>query len=41
MRGFYLDRPWNMLGTNGWDTLRECIDGSDAILATLDRYKNN
>ena len=25
LRGFYLDRPWNRIGTNGWDTLLNAI----------------
>ena len=25
MRGFYLDRSWNMIGTTGWDTLNNAI----------------
>lgn len=25
MRGFYLDRAWNMVGTTGWDTLNNAI----------------
>jgi hypothetical protein len=27
IRGFYLDRAWNMIGTTGWDTLRNAING--------------
>jgi hypothetical protein len=27
MRGFYLDRAWNMIGTTGWDTLKNAING--------------
>ena len=26
MRGFYLDRAWNMIGTTGWDTLNDAIN---------------
>jgi hypothetical protein len=26
LRGFYLDRPWNMIGTTGWDTLKNAIN---------------
>lgn len=37
MRGFYLDRAWNMIGTNGWDALREVLMGEDMIMATLAR----
>ena len=27
LRGFYLDRAWNMIGTTGWDTLNNAING--------------
>jgi len=40
MRGFYLDRAWNMIGTTGWDILKECVLGKDAIGASLDRIKH-
>ena len=26
MRGFYLDRAWNLIGTTGWDTLNNAIN---------------
>lgn len=26
-RGFNLDRGWNMIGTTGWDTLRNAVNG--------------
>lgn len=41
MRGFSLDRTWNMIGTTGWDTLRELLNGEDKILATINRWKEN
>jgi len=25
MRGLYLDRPWNMIGTTGWDTIEYAL----------------
>lgn len=28
-RGFYLDRAWNMIGTTGWDTLRNAVLGEE------------
>lgn len=28
MRGFYMDRPWNMIGTTGWDTIGNALDSS-------------
>ena len=27
LRGFYLDRSWNRMGTTGWDTLNNAING--------------
>lgn len=27
LRGFYIDKPWNMIGTTGWDTLRHAVLG--------------
>lgn len=27
LRGFMLDRPWNAVGTNGWNTLKHCLEG--------------
>lgn len=38
-RGFALDRPQNRIGTTGWDTLNECLNGKDKIQAGLDRMK--
>ena len=29
MRGFYLDRSWNRIGTTGWDTLRNAVLGEE------------
>lgn len=29
IRGFYLDRAWNMIGTTGWDTLRNAVLGEE------------
>lgn len=40
LRGFYLDKPMNMIGTNGWDFINECIHGENAFMKTLDRYKD-
>jgi len=28
LRGFNLDKAWNMIGTNGWDTLQNAINGT-------------
>lgn len=38
LRGFALDRAWNLIGTTGWDLLHELIDGKDAIKSTWERY---
>jgi hypothetical protein len=35
--GFILDRTWNMIGTNGWDTLRDACFNVDQFDATLER----
>lgn len=40
MRGFYLDRYVNRIGTTGWDMLNDWVYGKgDYINATLARYK--
>jgi len=28
-RGFYLDRPWNMVGNTGWDIINKCVFNED------------
>lgn len=28
-RGFYLDRPWNMVGNTGWDLVFKCLFNED------------
>lgn len=30
-RGFYLDKPWNGLGTNGWDVIRYATGKQDNL----------
>ena len=37
MRGFFLDRAWNAIGTTGWDVLNEMVNGKDYIQASFDR----
>jgi len=27
VRGFYLDKPWNKVGTNGWDVIKNIVYG--------------
>lgn len=40
MRGFYLDRAYNRIGSTGWDILNNLVgDGKSFITAALDRYK--
>jgi hypothetical protein len=40
MRGFYLDRPLNNIGSTGWDILNSLVgDGKDFIAAAFDRMK--
>lgn len=39
LRGFYLDKPQNAIGTTGWDLIEDYINGVDFVKATLDRYK--
>lgn len=42
MRGFYLDKPQNRIGTTGWDIIKHTIDNSyDVLKATFDRYEKN
>ena len=40
LRGFYLDRAWNMIGNTGWDLLDNMINGEDWIKKALDRHKD-
>jgi len=40
MRGFYLDKPWNKIGSTGWDILNGLVgNGKSFITAALDRMK--
>lgn len=40
MRGFYLDRAWNAVGSTGWDILNSLVgNGKDFISAAFDRLK--
>jgi hypothetical protein len=41
MRGFYLDKAQNRLGSTGWDMLDDYINGNDFLKATLDRYDSS
>ena len=39
LRGFYLDKAWNGIGSNGWDTLNHCINGEDLLKPAMLRMK--
>lgn len=39
MRGFFLDDSWNMIGTNGWDSLREILLGEDMIKLSIHKLR--
>lgn len=40
MRGFYLDKAWNRIGSTGWDILNGLVgNGKSFITAALDRMK--
>lgn len=39
-RGFGLDKYQNRIGSTGWDTLDECLNGKDKIQAALNRMKD-
>ena len=40
MRGFYLDKAWNRIGSTGWDILNDLVgNGKSFITAALDRMK--
>ena len=40
LRGFYLDKCVNRIGTTGWMLIDAFINGSDWTKATFDRYKD-
>ena len=37
MRGFYIDRCWNRIGSTGWDTLEHAIHDEDWLKPALNR----
>lgn len=37
IRGFYLDRYINKIGSTGWDLIFNCVDGESFIKRTLER----
>lgn len=39
LRGFFLDKCVNGIGTTGWDLLNDYINGNDFVKATLERHK--
>lgn len=40
LRGFYLDKYVNMIGTTGWDLLHDYINGKDFVQATFARHES-
>lgn len=40
LRGFSLDKPWNLMSNTGWDLLDELIEGVDPIENIVKRLKN-
>lgn len=40
LRGFSLDKPWNLLSNTGWDLLDEMIEGIDLSENIIKRFKN-
>ena len=38
MKGFYLDRPVNKIGSTGWDMIFNCLDGESYITRALERW---
>lgn len=40
LRGFYLDRTWNLIGNTGWDLLDNMINGEDFITKAFNRHKD-
>ena len=41
IRGFSLDKPWNLISNTGWDLLDELIDGVDPNENIIKRLKEN
>jgi hypothetical protein len=39
--GFSMDRPFNCIGTSGWDKIREAVNGTDFIKASFSRAKSH
>ena len=37
LRGFYLDKPINRIGSTGWDIIFNCVDGESFIKRTIGR----
>lgn len=40
LRGFSLDKPWNLISNTGWNLLDELIEGIDPIENIVKRLKN-
>lgn len=39
LRGFWLDRYWNRIGSTGWDTLDHVVNGKDLFKPAFERYE--
>lgn len=37
IRGFYIDRYWNQIGSTGWDTINHAVKGDDLFKPAFDR----
>ena len=40
LRGFYLDKAQNRIGTDGWMMLDDYINDVDFVKATLEKFKD-
>jgi hypothetical protein len=38
LRGFFLDKPMNKIGSTGWDMIFNCLDGESYITRALERW---
>ena len=41
LRGFYFDKTWNAIGSNGWDVLDHALNDKDLLLPAIERAKNH
>jgi len=38
--GYYMDNPWNKIGTTGWDTLSQLVQNIDQLKVSIGRLQN-